>query len=70
MTPESQQAEIESLKTNAALIESRVCRLEKLADTYLETPWWKRMLFVADGWPGHGLASRPKRRPWRRWWNS
>ena len=66
LSPESIAAEIVSLKVNQAQQAGRIRYLEKLADTYLETPWWKRLWFMIDGWPGHGLAARRQWRPWHR----
>lgn len=65
-SPESLRAEIDSLWINVRQLSARCRLLEKLAETHLETPWWKRLLFVLDGWPLHGLAERPQWRPWRR----
>lgn len=63
-------AEIAALWTNSIQHAGRIRRLEKLADTHLETGWQKRLLFCLDGWPLHGLAVKPQWRPWRRWFTS
>jgi hypothetical protein len=51
-------------------LEQRVRATEKVLDTFVETPWWRRWLFVADGWSGHRVVDAPAWRPWRRWWVS
>jgi hypothetical protein len=70
VTLDDAQAEIDSLKVNVDQLHHRVRLLEKYADTWTLTPWWKRALFVLDGWPTHKLADRPQWRPWRKWWAS
>jgi len=60
------RAEIESLKVNNRQQAGRIRYLEKLVDTYLHSPVWKRIWFYVDGWPADEIASRPKPRPWRR----
>jgi hypothetical protein len=67
--PSSHRAEIDSLWVNCRQLAGRVRYLEKLADIY-ESPGWKRLLFVLDGWPAHRVVSRPAWRPWRRWFTS
>lgn len=48
----------------------RLRRVEKQLDTH-GSPWWKRILFRADGWPAWWVVARkPDWRPWRRWWTS
>jgi hypothetical protein len=74
-TPASVDAEINALWVNVRQLERRVRRLEEFSDTYLETPFWKRIVFMLDGWPAYGLAHErggrwPKWRPWRRFWTS
>jgi hypothetical protein len=32
-----------------------------------DSPWWKLVLFVIDGWPLRRVVERPQWRPWRRW---
>jgi len=32
----------------------------------LQTPWWKRVWFLIDGWPWYDLNGTQKRRPWHR----
>ena len=32
----------------------------------LQTPWWKRVWFVIDGWPWYDLNGTQRRRPWHR----
>jgi hypothetical protein len=70
LTLDDAQAEIDSLKVNVHQLQQRVRLLEKYADTWTLTPWWKRLLFVVDGWPTHKLVSRPQWRPWRKRWTS
>lgn len=67
--------QVRSLEEAERHIESLTNRLETLEresrdhaqrfDT-LQTPWWKRLLFVIDGWPWYDLNGRQRRRPWHR----
>jgi len=59
-------AEIESLKVRVLELERRLRHQEKLADTYLETVWWRRWWFMLDGWPGYRIATRRAWRPWHK----
>lgn len=63
-------AHINSLTNNVRQLQARVRYMEDLFDTYFDTPLWKRLLFVIDGWPMDGITNRPNKRPWRRWWTS
>jgi hypothetical protein len=47
-------------------LERRVQYVENLIDTYLHSPWWKRVWFVWMGWPADAIASQPRKRWWRR----
>jgi hypothetical protein len=58
------------LKRNVVSLEVALKRHEELLDTFVQTPAWKRWLFILDGWSGHKVIDRPKWRPWRRWWTS
>ncbi len=69
---------IEEAETHLVSLTARVEQLEheqrdhaQRFDT-LQTPWWRRMLFRIDGWPGQRdlNAPAPAARPWRRWWKS
>lgn len=64
--PDHDDPDIVSLWVNVTQHAARIRYLEKLAETHLETPWWKRILFAIDGWPLHGLAERRQYRPWHR----
>lgn len=45
----------------------RVADLEERVDL-LETPFWRRLLFYANGWPRLPVpATAQKWRPWHRW---
>jgi hypothetical protein len=63
-------AEIDSLKVNVEQLQRRCRYLEELIDTFFDSPLWRRLLFVVDGWPADRIASRPADRPWRKWWTS
>ncbi len=65
----SLKARLDSLEFNMEQTQNRVRYLEKLADT-IDSPWWKIILFVVDGWPLRRLVDKPQWRPWRRWWTS
>jgi len=58
-------AEIASLKANLRPLGERVRLLEDQMDTFVLTPWWKRLWFAVDGWPLYRLAGRAQWRPWR-----
>lgn len=63
------EARLASLEFNNAQTQGRVRVLEKLHDVQ-ESSWRKLFIFAFDGWPLRRLATRPQRRPWRRWWTS
>ena len=67
MDESSVEAEIESLWINIGLLFDRVRDTEKRFDT-LQSPWWKRLWFRIDGWPGIRDLNAPQRawRPWHR----
>lgn len=77
MLPDIQARSWEETETHIAVLqaqirqlEMRVRTLEKISDTFIETVWWKRWLFIIDGWSGRRLVEKPKWRPWRKWWRS
>lgn len=57
---------VESLEVNVTQTKQRCHYLEELVDTYLHSPVWKRIWFWVEGWPADRIASRSKRRWWRR----
>lgn len=61
---ESVDAEIESLWNNIQQLHDAVNDHAQRFDT-LQTPFWKRLLFLLDGWPWYDLNA-PKRH-WRPW---
>lgn len=65
----SLDAEVDSLWVNVRQLHEAVRRLQELEDT-MDTPMWKRAVFVLDGWPLFRVVERPQWRPWRRWWTS
>lgn len=67
---EEAEVHVTSLTNRVDMLEKRVRYMEDLFDTYFDTPLWKRLLFVIDGWPMGGITNRPSQRPWRRWWTS
>jgi hypothetical protein len=67
--PESVDAEIDSLWVNVNQLAGRTRQLEKIHDVW-DTPWWRLVVFVVDGWPLRRVVKQPQWRPWRRWWTS
>ncbi len=67
LDPDSVEAEIASLTVNDQQQADRIRYLEKCLDT-LQSPWWKRVWFRIDGWPGQRDLNAPRRawRPWHR----
>jgi len=61
--------DITSLWINYRELERRIRLLEDLVDVN-DSPLWKRILFVVDGWPLRQVVDKPRWRPWRRWWTS
>jgi hypothetical protein len=61
---DSLASNIESLWVNINQLHQRTMDHEQRFDT-LQTPWWKRLLFLLDGWPWYDLNA-PRRR-WRPW---
>jgi|KBSSwiStaDraftv2_1062776.scaffolds.fasta_scaffold111393_4 hypothetical protein len=61
--------DITSLWINYRELERRIRLLEDLVDVN-DSPLWKRILFVVDGWPLRRVVDKPRWRPWRRWWTS
>jgi hypothetical protein len=68
---EEVEQHIESLTARLTQIEDMTFEHSRRFDT-LETPLWKRMWFLVDGWPGQKNlhAKSPQWRPWRRWYRS
>lgn len=64
---DSINAELDSLIVNDEQLAGRVRDLEKRFDT-LQSPWWKRLWFRIDGWPGIRDLNADRRawRPWHR----
>lgn len=60
----------DSLKTQCESLRNDYRHHEKLFDTFILTPLWKRIIFLIDGWSGHEIVKQPQWRPWRRWWRS
>lgn len=62
---DSHRAELDSLRINFEQLWEKTMDHEQRFDT-LQTPWWKRVWFRIDGWPGHRdlNAERRARRPW------
>ena len=61
------EAEVASLKVNlyeAGQLNDRVRKLEKEMETFVTTPWWKRLLFWIDGWPSTKIVTKRYWRPW------
>ena len=48
-------------------LEGRITQLEEEFDTFVKTPWWKRVWFFINGWPLSRLTDHPQWRPWHRW---
>jgi hypothetical protein len=67
---EEAEIHVAVLQEQIRQLEMRVRTAEKLLDTFVETVWWKRWVFIIDGWSGHRLVDKPKWRPWRKWWRS
>lgn len=68
---------IEEAKVVIATLTSRVDEFQRILhiheeehDTFLRTPFLKRIVFWFDGWPLHEVVDAPAWRPWRRWWTS
>jgi hypothetical protein len=57
---------IASLSVRLAELERRLRIEEKVSDTFILTPWWKRLWFAVNGWSLYELQERPQWRPWRR----
>lgn len=53
-------------------LERKIGEVERLARDHaqrfdtLQTPWWKRILFLIDGWPWYDLNGTQRHRPWHR----
>lgn len=67
MDEASVDAVLASHWVNLVQLAARVRDLEKRLDT-LQSPWWKRLWFRIDGWPGIRDLNAPRRawRPWHR----
>ena len=59
--------ELYSLRLKYQDLEERLHDLEEEFDTFVKTPWWKRLLFSLNGWPLYRLVDHPQWRPWHRW---
>ena len=57
--------ERESVFIRLDLLEREVRDHSQRFDT-LQTPWWKRLWFLIDGWPWYDLNGSRHRRPWHR----
>jgi hypothetical protein len=65
------EAHVASLTNRVDQLEKRVRYHEDLFNTFFDTPLWKRIVFVVDGWPTTRITQEgPRWRPWRRWWRS
>lgn len=67
---EEARTHISSLIVRVSELERRLRTEEKVSDTFILTPWWKRLIFHLDGWSGHLLQANPQKRPWHHWWRS
>lgn len=70
-TIEEAELHIRSLTERVELLEHLVRDHAERLDTH-QTPWYRRLRFWVDGWPGRRdlNAGAPAWRPWRRWWTS
>ena len=66
---EEAEAHVQSWSVRIRSLERRTRTIEELADV-MDTPMWRRALFVIDGWPLFRVVDRPQWRPWRRWFTS
>lgn len=66
---EEAEIHILSLWINYKQLADRTRNLEELADVW-NSPWWKLVIFMIDGWPLRRVVKKPQWRPWRRWWTS
>jgi hypothetical protein len=67
---EEARVHIITLKKQVETLQRQVRMLDKENDTFLRTVWWRRWMFILDGWSGHRVVDAPAWRPWRRWWRS
>lgn len=68
---EEAEVHITSLTNRVDMLEKRMRYLEDLFDSWFDSPLWKRLVFIVDGWPMDRISNRPRPgRPWRRWWTS
>ena len=67
---EEAQVHIDALWQVVQSLERQVRAHDKELDTFVRTVWWRRWLFLADGWSGHRVVDSPAWRPWHRWWTS
>jgi hypothetical protein len=63
---EEAKTHLASLRVQVQELERRLRTEEKVSDTFILTPWWKRLWFAVNGWSLHELQERPQWRPWRR----
>lgn len=60
---------IEEAEIHIVSLTQRIGTLEKAVSDHaqrfdtLQTPWWKRLLFLIDGWPWYDLNA--EKRSWR-----
>ena len=64
---EEAQAHVDSLNLRVWQLEQKVNRLDKEAETFWRTPFWKRIVFALDGWSWREIQTKPQWRPWHRW---
>jgi len=69
MTDDARLHELEKWISRA---EARIIDLEEAMDTFVKTPWWKRLWLLFLGWPLYRLVDHPQWRPWpiSRWQKS
>ena len=56
---------VRSLTVRVQELERQVSDHAQRFDT-LQTPWWKRVWFLIDGWPWYDLNGVRRHRPWHR----
>lgn len=66
---EEAEVHIRSWAVRIHQLERTVRTQQKLIDT-MDTPLWKKMIFILDGWPLFRVVSKPQWRPWHQWWIS
>lgn len=66
---EEAEIHVRNLAFRVRALERQVRAHQNLVET-MDTPLWKKAIFVLDGWPLFRVVKRPQWRPWRRWWTS